>query len=302
MSGLSNADLGLRELLKGDVNVIQTIHDHSTIQSIRKYSRLEADLVSLHLPFLEDLLKAISENLRKGALKEDHLGRPEEPEAFKLCRKLLSFYNQFNIEKTSELGLMIMSRSHELWFSLNTLRRPEETSLDSWLNFKRIYLKTEVPDGLSRLQMVWDEVLKISDKNSCDCFGEDESFKRTCLFCREMAKRSKNGTFFLSDKSLGKLLGVCDMTAKRRLDELMNRKLIILVEKGTFKDHQASSYRFIDVVPVSESKRLSSSSQPIQEMESGLDNSLEEDIKMEEEEMPEQEYRPGAEEEEYEQF
>jgi hypothetical protein len=74
------------------------------------------------------------------------------------------------------------------------------------------------------------------------------AMRRLVALCRELQLAAKDGTFFLTCRDAGMLLGITYQAANNWLTKLTMDKVLLCVKKGVFNPHgkgKANEYRYI---------------------------------------------------------
>jgi hypothetical protein len=135
------------------------------------------------------------------------------------------------------------------WFATAKPHLKKELSMDDyWFEFMEGYENVKHPLGTGFIEAAWSRTL------SCELPAEANQFvdlglRRVVSFCRELWISHDGKPFFLSCRTLQRLLEHPDhVRAARWLRGLCRAKILAVVEPGGAKSRRASRYRYLPAV------------------------------------------------------
>lgn len=157
---------------------------------------------------------------------------------FNLARDVLAQEKRHGRTFTPAERLAVFDR----WFSLSRpefLTHSREVYLEEFL-LKRRYAKKPLDE--SPLQVAW--ITSGTRPPPPETQGLGDGTRRLASFCRELAIANDPKPFFLSCHAAAGLLNVTPTTAHRYLSRLVGLGLLDELEKGSSKEHKATSFLY----------------------------------------------------------
>ena len=116
---------------------------------------------------------------------------------------------------------------------------------DYWFEFVEAYERARFGLGVNPVEMAWERARQQQIPEVAGQFKEEGVRMLVCL-CRELSVLSGGGRFFLSARTVQRLLGLNDhMRAARWLSGLRRVKILKVVEEGGPKTMKATRYLYL---------------------------------------------------------
>jgi len=114
---------------------------------------------------------------------------------------------------------------------------------DSWETFVTAWGKVKYPKGKGRIDVIFQNTV-VADLPLAAQEYERPEVRMLVCFVRDLQRESGDKPFFLSCRTVGKLLGVDHVTASRWLHLLCIDDILQVVDTGDLGKRQASTYRY----------------------------------------------------------
>jgi hypothetical protein len=122
--------------------------------------------------------------------------------------------------------------------------RPEQTRDEYFIEFLELWDYAVLPFGDAILIEAFEAAQRAGTLDPAFKIFEDEQMRLLCAFCRELQRRVGDRPFFLSCRTVQKLLGLGSYdTAARWLRGLVRVGILYRVKQGGLK--QATRYRYL---------------------------------------------------------
>jgi hypothetical protein len=181
-------------------------------------------------------LESVSVNSVEGAVRISLPSAPRRNDSslFKLARALLNVPGLSPAERLKAFALW-----YEQTKALGFLRHDRKEYL---LEFMRKLELAKHPLGESPVDAAWRKAQAEPLPALAEMFEEDIPRKLMAL-CVQMHRASGDGKWFLSCRTLGKLVGASHSACAKWLDGFVGLKILECVERGT--KHRAARYRLV---------------------------------------------------------
>lgn len=161
---------------------------------------------------------------------------------FELCRELKA------IPAIADAEPLQLTNVLKAWWE-----RAREHSPTPWeehlADFLEGWGRVKFPRGAEPMALIFQRATEADLPEVAQQF-EQQPLRLLVALCRELQRATKDGPFYLSSRTAGRLLGVDHTTAHRWLIFLKNLSILELTEAGSQnpKDRKASRYRYLPPV------------------------------------------------------
>jgi hypothetical protein len=136
------------------------------------------------------------------------------------------------------------------WYDRSTaFLRPDQTKDGYWFEFQEAYERAKYPLGEDVLGKAWARVWSEPPPAEAHEFDDEETWRLVAL-CRNLQAATGNAPFFLSCRTVQRLL--CkkfEMDAHRLLKGLQRHGLLEEAEKGSMAGRRATRWWFVPLRP-----------------------------------------------------
>jgi hypothetical protein len=129
------------------------------------------------------------------------------------------------------------------WHTLALPHIETKDFTETWIDFLQAWPRVKIPKGAT-MEAVMQKALELPPPKIAEQY-EDGPIRRLIALCRQLASQGNGGTFYLSCRTAGELLGVSHVQANRWLFLLDHDKVVKQVSKGERGKRQAAEYRWI---------------------------------------------------------
>jgi hypothetical protein len=130
------------------------------------------------------------------------------------------------------------------WHKLAVGRMRTKPFETSWWDFREGWGKVEYPAGRGPIMAVLERASKASSPIIATDYDSRE-VRLLVKVCRELQRQAGKGTFFLSTRTAGELVGVSHWEAATWLKGLVADGVLELVRKGDRPTRKASEYKYL---------------------------------------------------------